>query len=75
MNIRNLFTKPIDRFIEGVIKADDEEHLSTEMEEYIITRDLGAKLKKVIEDYSSKTEVNGVWISGFLRILSGKMIS
>ncbi|MAE16011.1 MAG: hypothetical protein CL911_01040 [Deltaproteobacteria bacterium] len=65
MNIRNLFTKPIDRFIEGVIKADDEEHLSTEMEEYIITRDLGAKLKKVIDDYSSKTEVNGVWISGF----------
>ena len=51
MAIRDLFEKPIDRFIEGVIKADDREHLVNEMEEYIITRDIEKKLDPILEKY------------------------
>ena len=65
MAIRDLFEKPIDRFIEGVIKADDREHLVNEMEEYIITRDIEKKLDPILESYSSEPAINGVWISGF----------
>ena len=53
MAIRDLFEKPIDRFIEGVIKADDREHLVNEMEEYIITRDIEKKLEPILENYSN----------------------
>ena len=46
MAIRELFEKPIDRFIEGVIKADDDRNLIDEMDEYIITRDISNKLRR-----------------------------
>ena len=65
MAIRDLFEKPIDRFIEGVIKADDRKNLVNEMEEYIITRDIERKLDPIFESYSSEPTINGVWISGF----------
>ena len=65
MSISSLFEKPIDRFIEGVIKADDENNLLNEMEEYIITRDIAKKLQPILENYSGTPDTNGVWISGF----------
>ncbi len=65
MIIRELFEKPVDRFIEGVIKADDDQNLLNEMQEYIVTRDIGKKLKDIIEPYSQEPQFNGVWISGF----------
>ena len=65
MKIRELFEKPIDRFIEGVIKADDDRNLIDEMDEYIITKDISKKLRPILENYSSNPKVNGVWISGF----------
>ena len=37
-NINEIFAKPIDRAIEGVIKADDTSQLATEVEEYEIGR-------------------------------------
>ena len=37
MKIKQIFEKPIDRYIEGVIKADDLEHILIELEEYEIT--------------------------------------
>ena len=40
MKISELFLKPIDREIEGVIKADDEAHLKIEVEEYVITNEI-----------------------------------
>ena len=40
MNIRETLLKPIDRDIDGVIKADDNRHLRTEVEEYVITREI-----------------------------------
>ena len=40
MLLRNLFEKPVDRPIEGVIKADDEASLRLEVEEYVLTNGL-----------------------------------
>jgi hypothetical protein len=40
MKISELFLKPIDRPIEGVIKADDERHEEVELEEYVVTHDV-----------------------------------
>ena len=62
MSISSLFEKPIDRYIEGVIKADDENNLLNEMEEYIITRDIAKKLQPILENYSGTPDTNGVAI-------------
>ena len=65
MIIRDLFEKPVDRFIEGVIQADGKKYLMDEVNEYVITRDIGKKLYDIVEPYSMEPNVNGVWISGF----------
>jgi predicted transcriptional regulator len=65
MAISDLFEKSIDRFIEGVIKADDENNLLNEMEEYIITQDIAKKLHPILDTYCGGPSTNGVWISGF----------
>ena len=63
--IKSLFLKPIDRPIEGVIKADDGRHLRTELEEYVVTADVNRGLTEFCERYHNETNANGVWISGF----------
>lgn len=66
MNISELFLKPIDRDIEGVIKADDEAHLKIEVEEYVITNEIAKNLTQLLEQYNKlRPTSNGVWISGF----------
>jgi len=66
MIISELFLKPIDRDIEGVIKADDEAHLKTEVEEYVITNEIAKNLYDLLGEYSKLHPIsNGVWISGF----------
>jgi hypothetical protein len=65
MKIHELFEKKIDRPIEGVIKADDEEHLATEVEEYIVTNEVAKHLDTFFEAYNSTESAQGVWISGF----------
>jgi hypothetical protein len=65
MKIRDLFIKPVDRHIEGVIKADDNRDLKTEVEEYVITKDVEKGLNEFTERYLSESSTNGVWISGF----------
>ena len=37
MPLKDLFLRPVDRPIEGVIKADDEASLRLEIEEYVLT--------------------------------------
>ncbi len=37
---KEIFQKPIDRPIDGVIKADDEESILNELEEYVITSEI-----------------------------------
>lgn len=65
MKIRDLFLKPVERPIDGVIKADDDRNLQTELEEYVVTRDVARGLGIFTERYTSELTANGVWISGF----------
>ncbi len=71
MLIKEMFVKAIDRDIKGVIKVGqaDDENVSQELEEYVVTRELQkhfagffASYKKGVNDYTDKM---GVWISGF----------
>lgn len=66
MKIKQLFLKPIEREIEGVIKADDLDSLITEVEEYVITNEISKNLMDLMEQYNRPNQGNnGVWISGF----------
>jgi hypothetical protein len=65
MKIREIFRKPVDRPIEGVIKADDNTNLRREVEEYVITNEVSKKLSSFFDAYLSGEASNGVWISGF----------
>ena len=65
MNIQEIFLKPVDRHIDGVIKADDDLRLLTEIEEYVITDEVRKALDKFLNQYLDSKVVNGVWISGF----------
>ena len=64
-NIQELFKKPIDRPIDGVIKADDERHLEIELTEYVVTREVSKGLNSFCEAYLNNPTANGIWISGF----------
>ena len=63
--IQGLFAKPVDRPIDGVIKADDERHLQVELDEYVVTREVSKGLGAFTEAYLHNPTANGVWISGF----------
>ena len=63
--LKDIFQKPIDRSIEGVIKADDEACLNIELEEYVITNEIEKQLGLFLDAYNNYTTANGVWISGF----------
>jgi hypothetical protein len=63
--IRELFAKPVDRPIDGVIKADDERHLQVELDEYVVTREVSKGLGAFTDAYLNNPTANGVWISGF----------
>ncbi len=65
MNLSAIFQKPIDRPIEGVIKADDAANLWTEIDEYVITNEVAKRLEHFLDAYLDYTGANGVWISGF----------
>lgn len=65
MKIHELFLKKIDRYIEVVIKADDDNDLATELEEYAVTRDISKWLGHFASRYMDEPTANGVWISGF----------
>ena len=71
MIIKNMFSKPIDRDIKGVIKVgqDDNANIKQELEEYVVTRELQKHFRDFFESYkkgiSGNTDKMGVWISGF----------
>jgi hypothetical protein len=65
MKIHQLFQKDVARPIDGVIKADDDRHLDLEVEEFVVTREVGRALDQFVERYLEDTNANGVWISGF----------
>ena len=47
--LRSIFLKPVDRAIDGVIKADDEASLRVELDEYVITGEIGQRLEQFLE--------------------------
>lgn len=67
--IQDLFKKDINRSINGVIKADDNDELNlkNEIEEYVVTNDIAQNLSNFIDAYNDYdgAKGNGVWISGF----------
>ena len=65
MQLQDIFVKPVDRTIEGVIKADDLASLKLEVEEYVITNEVSRSLEQFLGAYNDFKGANGVWISGF----------
>lgn len=65
MIIKDFFKKDINRNIETVIKADDRNHISDEVAEYVITNEIAKKIRNFFQSYNDYNGVNGVWISGF----------
>ena len=71
MLIKDMFRKPIDRNIQGVIVVGEDglNDEKNELEEYVVTRELQRHFKEFYENYKQgiigKTRKNGVWISGF----------
>ena len=60
--INEIFAKPIDRAIEGVIKADETSHLATEVEEYVLTNEAAKALAHVGDANANYTNANGLLI-------------
>lgn len=65
MIIKKIFKKDINRNIETVIKADDKDHISDEVAEYVITNEIAKKIRDFFQSYNDYAGANGVWISGF----------
>ena len=65
MQLRTIFEHPIDRPIEGVIKADDAAGLKTEIEEYVLTDEIERRFDDFLEAYTNYQNANGAWISGW----------
>ncbi|QFZ53329.1 BREX system P-loop protein BrxC [Oceanihabitans sp. IOP_32] len=63
--IKDFFEKDINRSIETVIKADDRDHIATEVTEYVITDEIAKKIRDFFQAYNDYAGANGVWISGF----------
>ena len=66
MSLKEIFVKPINRPIEGVIKADDDQSLRLELDEYVVTNEIEGRLDVFLDAYNNYENANGVWISGFL---------
>ena len=65
MSMASIFEKPISRPIEGVIKADDETALYTEVDEYVLTQEVSGRIDEFLAAYTHYEGANGAWISGF----------
>ena len=71
MKIQEMFAKPIDREIQGVIVVGqgEETNVAQELEEYVVTRELSKHFADFFSAYKKgivgNTPKMGVWISGF----------
>lgn len=74
MKIETIFSKDINRPINGVIKADQSDKAYNELEEYVITKEVDRHLRQFVDafllgiDRRKDTDVSakmGVWVSGF----------
>ncbi|UFW79631.1 BREX system P-loop protein BrxC [Rhizobium sp. SU303] len=72
MDMKNIFEKDINRPINGVIKADQSNEAYNELDEYVLTKEVDAHLRKFVDVFirgldrkSGSPNEMGVWISGF----------
>lgn len=71
MKLGQMFAKPINRDMKGVIKVgqDDNANIRQELEEYVVTRELQKHFRDFFDSYKrgivGNTDKMGVWISGF----------
>jgi len=73
VKIKEMFQKDINRPINGVVKADqdDEATIFQELDEYVITKELDKHFRTFFDSYvkdpldAVKTNNIGVWVSGF----------
>lgn len=74
MNIEQIFSKDINRPINGVIKADQSDRAYNELDEYVITKEVDKHLRQFVDafllgiDRKKDADVSakmGVWVSGF----------
>jgi hypothetical protein len=65
MELKTIFERDVNRPIEGVIKADDEASLKSELEEYVLTNEVAKRLDLFLDAYNNYHGANGVWVSGF----------
>ena len=71
MRIDELFSRPIDRKIEEVIKVDDESTILTEVEEYIPTDHIEAELTEPVQ---IGKRVSGPTTAGAPRCMVGSFV-
>ena len=68
MIIKDMFAKPIDRDIKGVIKVgqDDNANIGQELEEYVVTRELQKHFSDFFASYKKELQVIQIkWACGF----------
>ena len=65
--IKELFDKPVDRPIDGVIKADGIRNLKIELDEYVITREVAKGLNVFSEAYLNNPTATKSGFQGRLR--------
>lgn len=71
MIIQDLFSKDINRSINGVVKVQDasDNSVRQELDEYVVTRELRGHFSRFFDSYEraidEPTDKIGVWISGF----------
>lgn len=75
MQLKDIFSKSINRDINGVIKADqtDDKSKWIELDEYVITKEVDGHLRNFFSRYAEAVNANdpsvannvGVWITGF----------
>lgn len=71
MQLKNVFAKPIDREIQGVIKVgqDEKDDIKQDLDEYVVTNELQKYFSDFFAAYlksiNGPTDKMGVWISGF----------
>ncbi|MFT6905280.1 MAG: hypothetical protein ACJAS1_001935 [Oleiphilaceae bacterium] len=71
--IKDIFYKDIERSINGVVKADqnDDDTVYVELDEYVVTKELDEHFRKFFEVFSTSLHEKsledkiGIWISGF----------
>ena len=64
MNIKELFLKPLDRSINGVVKADQDDDATVyqELDEYVVTNELEKHFRDFFQSYGTGVDLWLFWL-------------